>query len=57
MFENLNELTSAGLKKICRDERISGYSRMKKQELITHIKKNRIRCAIDAGIEKLMGIR
>lgn len=53
MFDTLNSASVADLKKICRNERIHKYSKLKKQEIIDLIKSHRITTMVQEGIKKL----
>lgn len=53
MFDELDILTTLNLKKLCRAEKIPNYSKLKKKELLFHIKKYRIQATIDKGIIQL----
>lgn len=49
----LDKLTIKKLKDICRKENISGYSGLKKKELVKHVKTHKLNLLIDEGIEQL----
>lgn len=57
MNEDLNSVTVAELKKICKDEHIHNYSRLKKTELINIIKRHRVMLLIKSGIDKLNAVQ
>lgn len=56
MLDELNKLTSVKLKKICQDEKIPNYSKLKKKELLQHIKKHKLQKMVDEGVEQLLAL-
>ena len=53
MFEDLDSVSITGLKKICKQESIHGYSKLKKSELVNLIKSHRITYMVQEGLDKL----
>lgn len=53
MFDELNTISTSGLKKICREENIPKYSKLKKQDLVILIKSYRISLMVKEGLEQL----
>lgn len=56
MMRSLDKMTSTKLKKICRDENISGYSKLNKNDLLKHVKIHRLNILIDVGVSKLLAL-
>lgn len=56
MLEELDRFTVAKLKKICQDENILNYNKLKKKELLTCIKRHKLQKMIDEGIEQLLSM-
>ena len=54
MFKHLEKLTTVKLKKLCKDDKIPGYSGLKKTELMRHIKMHKLNIAVNEGLEKLV---
>lgn len=57
MFEGLDKMTLGNMKKLCQDEGIPGYSKLKKTQLLDHIKKHRLDIMVKSGIDQLLNIR
>jgi hypothetical protein len=57
MLEYLNICTYTELKKIGRDENISGCSVLRKKPLIQHIKKHKLNLLINEGIDQLLALK
>lgn len=53
MLDYIDKLTAAKIRKICHDENICNYSKLKKKELVIYVKQHLIQKMIDEGIEKL----
>ena len=53
-MEDMSKLTATGLKRICRNEGIKGYSKIKKNELIVLVQAHRLDAMITLGVEELM---
>lgn len=52
-FEDINKCTLAKLKKICHEENITGYSKLKKKDLINRITIVRLERMVQSGIKEL----
>jgi ATP-dependent helicase/DNAse subunit B len=52
-MDELDKSTVSVLKKICQEEGISNYKKLKKRELISHIRLNRINNIVNDGLKKL----
>ena len=57
MFESFDALTITELKTICRDEKITNYSNLRKSILLKHIKKHKLEKIIHTSMEKLLAIK
>ena len=55
-MDSLNKLTVVKLRKLCRDEQISDYTRLKKRPLIRHIKTYRTGITIKEGLAQLIAL-
>ena len=55
-MKELDKSTVSELKKICKEEGVSNYTKLKKRELISRIKLNRINNIVNDGLEKLNGL-
>jgi len=57
MFKALDKMTSIKLKKLCQDEQIPGYSKLKKKQLVDHIKKHKLNIMIKEGMDQLLALK
>jgi len=52
-FEDINNCTLTKLKKKCHEEKITGYSKLKKKDLINRITIVRLERTVQNGLKKL----
>lgn len=52
-MDELDKLTVNTLKKLCQEEGIPNYTKLKKRELISHIRLYRINIIVNDGLNKL----
>lgn len=57
MFKALDKMTLINLKKLCKDEKIPEYSKLKKKQLVEHIKKHRLDIMVKEGMDKLLSLK
>ena len=56
-MKSLDKLTSVKLKKLCQDEQIPGYSKLKKKPLLQHIKTHKLNILIKDGMDQLLALK
>ena len=52
-MSGVDTMTVAKLKQVCKDERLEGWKKMGKQELVALIKVSRLKNEVRAGVEEL----
>jgi hypothetical protein len=50
-------MTSIKLKKLCQLEHIPGYSKLKKKQLVQHVKTHMINALINDGMAELLSLK
>jgi hypothetical protein len=56
MFEHVEKITTAGLRKICRENKLSGYGKLRKADLVIFVKKHLLEESIKKGIDELLQV-
>lgn len=57
MFEELDALTTAALKKVAQEEGVLRYSKLKKDDLVHIIKTHRVNAMVADGMSRLLAIK
>lgn len=57
MFNKLDSLSVVDLRKICRDENIHKYSKLRKKDMLKLINTHRINIMVKDGIDTLMKLK
>ena len=56
MFEALDGMTATKLKKLCQEDHITGYGKLKKKQLVQHVKIHKINGIIKNGMDQLLAL-
>jgi len=57
MFKDINSMTLLKLKKLCHEEHIHGYSKLKKKQLVQHVKTHKLNVIIKDGMTELLALK